>query len=217
MGGEDGAHPSVYVSSRLYQLSRLLANEIKKSKKPRNFVPSVLRRGWNVGRATGPADRGSRRAGPTARDAAETIAPGASPVPPPVARTGCPRPQAGPAFHRSPRHQADVSPTRPAPGAQPARRGARRQSVNRDRDRVSRPWQWIREPGCAGFFRGSVLFLKGLHHVVCILGSIVDDRLRDSVAAPSAKTHPLAALGPAAAGHAGGPEAAQHLHGDQPE
>ena len=67
------------------------------------------------------------------------------------------------------------------------------------------------------FSRGSVLCKKGLHHVVYILVSAVDNGLSDAVAAPWIKTQPLAALGPAVIGSDGGPETAQHLHGDQPE
>ena len=40
------------------------------------------------------------------------------------------------------------------------------------------------------FFRGSVLFQKGLHHVVCILVPTVDYGFSHSVAAPRTKTHP---------------------------
>jgi hypothetical protein len=67
------------------------------------------------------------------------------------------------------------------------------------------------------FSRGSDLCKKGLHHVVYALVLAIDNGLSDSVAAPSIKTHPLAALGLAAIGIDGGPEAAQHLRGEQPE
>jgi hypothetical protein len=90
---------------------------------------------------------------------------------------------------------------------------------------VSREWgtgyrgtqlrRWIRAPGQAGFLRGSVLYKKGLHHVVYTLVSAVDNALSDSVAAPSIKTHPHAALGAAAIGSDGGPEAAGSATGKE--
>ena len=61
-------------------------------------------------------------------------------------------------------------------------------------------------PGQAGFFTRIGSLPERLHHVVCILVSTVDNGLSDSVAAPWIKTHPFAALGPAAPGSDGGPE-----------
>ena len=60
---------------------------------------------------------------------------------------------------RSPFAGGRISLAPPAPGAEPAHGGTPRQSMSRERNLFSQPWQWIREPGRA-FFRGSVLFLK---------------------------------------------------------
>ena len=104
---------------------------------------------------------------------------------------------------------------RPHAAGEPAPAGVK--LVNREWDRGSQPRRWIRAPGAAGFTRGSVLFQKGLHHVVCILASTVDNGLSYSVSAPRTNAHTFAALGPASPGSAGGPEPAQHLHGHQPD
>ena len=107
---------------------------------------------------------------------------------------------------------ARVSPARQAPALESAR-GAR--TVNGIE--AASPGGGSARRAKLVFSRGSVLCKKGLHHVVCILVSAVDNGLSDSVAAPSIKTQPFAALGPAASRSDGGPEAAQHLHGHQPE
>jgi hypothetical protein len=73
------------------------------------------------------------------------------------------------------------------------------------------PRAWVRR-----FFCGSILFKKGLHHVLCIRLATLDDGLSRSGAATDIKIHPYQALGFAVFGSHGRQAIAQYLASDQP-
>jgi hypothetical protein len=62
-----------------------------------------------------------------------------------------------------------------------------RQSVNREWNRGSQPWQSVRGPGELVLSCGSVLFQNDAHHVACVLVSAVGDGFSHSNAAPGGR------------------------------